>query len=227
MIPLKDENKSETTPYVTIILIFLNCVVFIWEAISPLDESQIAQFYGAIPVNLTSFASVREVYQPISPFASIVTSMFLHGNILHLGGNMLYLWIFGDNIEDALGHVRFAIFYLFSGFVAAYIFAFSGPDSVLPMIGASGAISGVLGAYIVLFPAARVMTLVFFGLIWISRIPAVIVIGLWAVLQFLNGFGSEPGVQHGGVAWFAHVGGFLAGLLTIKIWIPGKRYKSF
>ncbi|HMK55878.1 MAG TPA: rhomboid family intramembrane serine protease [Dissulfurispiraceae bacterium] len=227
MIPLKDENKSETTPFVTIIIIFLNCAVFVWEALSPLEASHIARLYGAIPLNLTSFKVTPNAYQPISPLVSVITSMFLHGNILHLGGNMLYLWIFGDNIEDTLGHVRFAIFYLFSGFVAAYVFAFSGPGSELPMIGASGAVSGVLGAYILLFPSARVITLVFFGLIWISRIPALIVIGLWAVLQLLNGFISETGIQSGGVAWFAHIGGFLAGLLTIRLWLPRKRYTRF
>lgn len=227
MIPLKDEARSQTFPVVTIIFIVFNCLAFIWETLLPLDESQIARLYGAIPINLLSWTPPVEAVQPISPFASIITSMFLHGNILHLGGNMLYLWIFGDNIEDTLGHIRFAFFYLFSGFVAAYVFAISGPDSMLPMVGASGAISGVLGAYIILFPAARIVTLVFFGLIWISRIPAIIVIGLWAILQILNGFFSAAQVQHGGVAWLAHVGGFLSGLVTIRLWLPSKKYKRF
>ncbi|MGO9379002.1 MAG: rhomboid family intramembrane serine protease [Dissulfurispiraceae bacterium] len=227
MIPLKDENRSETFPLVTVIIICVNCLVFIWEALSPLDASQIARLYGAIPVNLMSLTSRTEAFQSVSPVTSIITAMFLHGNILHLAGNMLYLWIFGDNIEDTLGHLRFAFFYLFSGFIAAYAFAFGGPDSMLPMIGASGAISGVLGAYIILFPSARVVTLVFFGLIWISRIPAVIVIGMWAILQVLNSLFSEAQIQYGGVAWLAHVGGFIAGIMTIRLWLPGKKYKRF
>jgi membrane associated rhomboid family serine protease len=227
MIPLKDENRSDTFPFVTIMLIVVNCLVFIWEIFSPLDVSQIARFYGAIPANLMSFAVRPEAFQPISPFTSVITAMFLHGNILHLAGNMLYLWIFGDNVEDTLGHLRFVFFYFFSGIAATYAFAFSGPDSLLPMVGASGAISGILGAYILLFPAARIVTLVFFGLIWISRMPAVIVIGLWIILQVLNGFFSDSQIQYGGVAWLAHVGGFLAGLLTIRIWLPRKRYTKF
>ena len=227
MIPLKDENRSEKFPFVTVFLMVTNCLVFIWEALSPLDVSQIARLYGAIPVNLMSFAVKPETFQPISPFTSVIVAMFLHGNALHLAGNMLYLWIFGDNVEDTLGHLRFAFFYLFSGIIAAYAFALSGPDSMLPMVGASGAISGVLGAYIFLFPSARVVTLVFFGLIWISRIPAVIVIGLWAILQVLNGFFSEAQIQHGGVAWLAHVGGFVVGLLTIRLWLPRKGYNRF
>jgi membrane associated rhomboid family serine protease len=227
MIPLKDENRSETFPVVTVVIIVTNCLVFIWEALSPLDVSRIALMYGAIPANLTGIFSIADNFQPVSPVVSVITAMFLHGNILHLAGNMLYLWIFGDNIEDALGHIRYAFFYLFSGFLAAYVFAFSGPHSTLPMVGASGAISGVLGAYMLLFPRARVVTLIFFGLIWISRIPAIVVIGLWAVLQMLNGLVSEVRVQYGGVAWFAHVGGFLAGILTIRLWLPRKGYKRF
>ena len=151
--------------------------------------------------------------------------MFLHGGFLHIAGNMLYLLIFGDNIEDTLGHVRFFFFYLFSGVVAAYGYAFMDPRSTIPMIGASGAISGVLGAYLLLFPRAKVHTLIFIGIFWqIVAIPAVIVIGFWIVIQVVNALFSSGALQHGGVAWFAHVGGFLAGLLTIKLWRPRRRY---
>ncbi len=227
MIPLKDDNKSETFPFVTVLIIAVNCIVFLWESFSDLDASTIAQLYGAIPYNLMSFSVTRAAHQPIGPFTSVVTAMFLHGNILHLAGNMLYLWIFGDNIEDALGHVRFLFFYLFAGVAATYAFAVSGPDSLIPMVGASGAISGILGAYIVLFPAARVSTLIFFGLIWVMKVRAVIVIGFWAFFQVMNGLLSDSGIQQGGIAWLAHVGGFVAGLATIGFWLPGKRYRRF
>ncbi len=221
MIPFKDDNPTRTFPFVTIGLIALNCVVFLWQLTSPLGEARIASFYGAIPHNLIAL----ERTQPINPLASVFTAMFLHGGFLHLGGNMLYLWIFGDNIEDALGHLRFLIFYLLSGVIAAYSHALSDSQSTIPMIGASGAISGILGAYLLLYPRARVYTLLFFGFFFqVVRIPSVAIIGLWALIQILNGVLSEGSAHHGGVAWFAHVGGFLAGLLTIKLWLPRKRH---
>ena len=227
MIPLKDDNKTETYPFVTILLIVFNCLVFVWEVLSPVEISVIARLYGAIPVNLVSFTIAPEAFQPIGPVTTVFTAMFLHGNVLHLAGNMLYLWIFGDNIEDSLGHLRFAFFYLFSGIAATYAFAIAGPDSLIPMVGASGAISGILGAYLILFPSARVATLVFFGLFWVIRIPALLVIGYWAFLQILNGVLSDSESQQGGVAWLAHVGGFLAGLLSVRLWLPGKKYRRF
>jgi membrane associated rhomboid family serine protease len=222
MIPFKDDNPTRTFPFVTIGLIMINCLIFVWELVSPLGEKQIAYFYGAIPYNLISL----EKTQPIHPVASIFSSMFLHGGFFHLAGNMLYLWIFGNNIEDSLGHIRFVIFYLFSGIVAVYGHAITDPQSMIPMIGASGAVSGVLGAYILLYPRARVYTIIFFGFFWqILRIPAVIVIGFWAVIQLINVIISMGMLNQGGVAWFAHIGGFLAGILTIKLWLPKKRYK--
>lgn len=223
MIPFKDDNPTQTFPLVTIGLIVLNCLVFIWEIVSPISEQQIAYFYGAIPYSLTSFEKI----QPIHPVVSIFTSMFLHGGFFHLAGNMLYLWIFGNNIEDSVGHFRFIIFYLFSGIVAAYAHAITDASSTIPMIGASGAVSGVLGAYLLLFPHARVYTILFFGFFWqIVRIPAIIVIGFWVVIQVINGVISKGMLNQGGVAWFAHIGGFLAGLLTIKLWLPKKRYRK-
>lgn len=223
MIPFKDDNATSTFPFVTIGLIALNCLVFFWQLASPLGETRIAFYYGAIPHNLVSL----EVTQPIHPVTSLFTAMFLHGGFLHLAGNMLYLWIFGDNIEDSLGHFRFILFYLFSGIVAAYGHALTDPQSTIPMIGASGAISGVLGAYLLLFPRAQVYTLLFFGFFFqIVRIPALVVIGFWALLQLLSGLLSKGMLQQGGVAWFAHIGGFLAGLLTIKLWLP-RKYRRF
>ena len=220
MIPFKDDNPSRTFPFVTIGLIVANIIVFLWEMMTPAEGEQIALLYGAIPHNLITFHSAQQV----SPLESVFTSMFLHGGFLHVGGNMLYLWIFGDNIEDELGHFRFLLFYLFSGIAAVYVYAMTDPKSMLPMIGASGAISGVLGAYILLFPRAKVHTLLFFGFFWqVVRIPAVFVIGFWILLQVLSGFLNAGSLHHGGVAWFAHVGGFLAGLVTIKLWLPQKK----
>lgn len=220
MIPFKDDNQTSTFPFVTIGLIVSNCLVFIWELLSPVSGTRIAYFYGAIPQNLITL----EQTQPIHPVVSLFTAMFLHGGFFHIIGNMLYLWIFGDNIEDVLGHFRFLMFYLFAGLVAAYGHAFAEPSSTIPMIGASGAVSGVLGAYLLLFPQSRVYTILFFGFFWqIVRIPAIIVIGFWAIIQVINGILIKGVAHQGGVAWFAHIAGFLAGLITIKLWMPGKR----
>jgi membrane associated rhomboid family serine protease len=154
--------------------------------------------------------------------------MFLHGGFFHLAGNMLYLWIFGNNVEDVLGHIRFLFFYIFSGIIAAYSHAITEAHSLIPMIGASGAVSGVLGAYMLLFPHARVHTLIFLGFfIQVVRIPAVIVIGFWFVIQIINGILSKGMLNQGGVAWFAHIGGFLFGLFTIKLWMPKRRRQKF
>src|SRR6202142_792547 len=149
MIPLKDENRSEKFPFVKGFLIVTNCLVFICEALSPLDVSQIARLYGAIPVNLMSFAVKPEAFQPISPFTSVIAAMFLHGNALHLAGNMLYLWIFGDNVEDVLGTLGYVVFYLACGLVGTAAQILANPDSLVPTLGASGAIAGVMGAYVV------------------------------------------------------------------------------
>ncbi|MBI4684212.1 MAG: rhomboid family intramembrane serine protease [Nitrospirae bacterium] len=217
MFPFKDENPTRTFPLITIMLIAINVIVYIWEIMYPAGESYIVYSYGAIPSNLISFKNT----QPLHPAFTVFSSMFLHGGLLHIGGNMLYLWVFGNNIEDRLGHIRFLLFYLACGVIAAYSHAITDPLSKVPMIGASGAVSGVLGAYIVLFPHARIHTLVFFGFfIRVIRIPALIVIGFWAIIQFINGILSKGLIAQGGVAWFAHVGGFLAGLLTIKFLLP-------
>jgi membrane associated rhomboid family serine protease len=175
--------------------------------------------YGAIPYSILSF----EKTQPIHPALTIFTAMYMHGGVLHLAGNMLYLWIFGNNIEDKLGRIRFILFYTFCGIIAAYSHAITDPNSLTPMIGASGAISGILGAYLLLFPRAGVYTIIFFGFfVQIVKIPALIVIGFWAILQFVNGLVSTGLVNEGGVAWFAHIGGFLIGLVTIKLWLFGR-----
>jgi membrane associated rhomboid family serine protease len=183
---------------------------------STMDPRTMVYAFGAIPHYLMTFQTI----QPIHPVTSIFSSMFMHGSLLHLGTNMLFLWIFGNNIEDQLGHVRFIIFYLLCGIIAAYSHALSGPSSLIPMIGASGAVSGVLGAYLLLFPKARVHTLIFLGFfIQVLRLPAVFVIGFWIVIQFINGLVSKGMASNGGVAWFAHIGGFIAGIILIRLFI--------
>ncbi|MDX9715080.1 MAG: rhomboid family intramembrane serine protease [Dissulfurispiraceae bacterium] len=222
MIPYKDDNPTAIVPFVTIGLIAVNCAVFIWQMISPLGMHQIVMSYGAIPANIIKLSS----NQPISPVATVFAAMFMHGGIFHIAGNMLYLWIFGNNIEDALGHFRYLLFYLFSGIVAAYAHAMTAADSTIPMIGASGAVSGILGAYLLLFPTAKVYSIVFIGFI-IQRValPAVFVLGFWIVIQIING-SVIVNSDSGGVAWFAHIGGFAAGLITIKLWLLGRNFKK-
>ncbi len=214
MFPYKDDNPTKTIPYVTILIIAINMFVFILQIMADEDSKNIVYAYGAIPHNIVSLQSS----QPIHPVFTIFTAMFMHGGVFHIAGNMLYLWIFGNNIEDRLGHLRYSFFYLFSGIVAAFAHALTNIHSNIPMIGASGAVSGILGAYILLFPLARVHTIIFLGFfVQIVKIPALIVIGFWAIIQVVNGLISQ--VTQGGVAWFAHVGGFVAGLFTIKMWL--------
>ncbi len=219
LIPYKDDNPTRNVPYLTIGIIILNIAVFVLQLTSRTGMQNMAYDYGAIPHSLLTLES----RQPVHPALTIFSSMFMHGGFLHIGSNMLYLWIFGNNIEDRIGPVRFIIFYLFCGIGAAFAHAITNPDSTIPMIGASGAVSGILGAYMLLFPRANVHTLLILGIfITKVKIPALFVIGLWVLVQFINSVISA-GIQNaGGVAWFAHLGGFLLGLLTIKIWLPKK-----
>jgi membrane associated rhomboid family serine protease len=196
---------------VTLSLIAVNAAVFFLQAAAPNGLDLAALRFGAVPYAITHFRSLPEA-PAFPPLLTLLTSMFLHGSLLHLLGNMLYLWIFGNNIEDRLGPIRFILFYLVCGIAAALTHILFQPGSRIPMIGASGAIAGVLGAYWALFPRARVKTFVFLIFyIAVIPIPAGIVLGLWFLLQVLNvGLG-------GGVAWFAHIGGFLAGILLIRL----------
>jgi membrane associated rhomboid family serine protease len=220
LIPYKDDNPTHRFPYVTIGIIISNILIFLLEIIYPPGMEKTVYAYGAVPQYILTF----EKFQPIHPALTVFTAMFMHGGVFHLGGNMLYLWIFGNNIEDKLGHLRFIIFYIFCGITAAYSHALIDPHSLTPMIGASGAISGILGAYLLLFPRAGVYTLIFLGFfVQVVKIPALIVIGFWAIVQFINGLVSTGLVKQGGVAWFAHIGGFLTGLLTIKLWLPRRK----
>jgi len=216
-IPLKDENPTQRFPVVTVVLIALNILIFLYQVFSPQGLEYHVLRMGAIPYEITHFTTVT-FFPRISPPLTLLTSLFIHGGILHLFGNMLYLWIFGNNIEDFLGPFRFILFYLISGLGASLIHIAFHPSSQIPMIGASGAIAGVLGAYFLLYPGARVLTLVF---IWIIPVPAFIILGLWFVAQVMNiGIG-------GGVAWFAHIGGFLIGLGLLRLYLRKGRVRRF
>ena len=227
MLPLKDDVPSRSFPLFTVLLIAANVAAFLYQAsleMAPGGSTRgtAAAFvmeFGAVPCRITGFCPNDEFP---APYVTVFTSMFLHGGLLHLAGNMLYLWIFGDNVEDTLGHFRFLGFYLLSGLGAAAAQTLVHPESRVPMIGASGAISGVLGAYLLLFPHARVLTLITFGFfIRFVHIPAVIVLGFWIVVQVVFGLVSVgAGAEEGGVAWFAHVGGFVAGLVLLFLFRP-------
>jgi membrane associated rhomboid family serine protease len=237
MIPLKDDVPSRSLPFVTVTLIGLNVLVFLYQFSLGVDargpgagaaEAFVVEF-GVIPCRLTQSCPVtlgRIADDFPHPWFTIFTSMFLHGGLLHVGGNMLYLWIFGDNVEDTLGHGRFLAFYLVSGVAAAVGQTLVSPTSTIPMIGASGAVSGVLGAYLLLFPHATILTLFTFGFfIRFVHVPALLVLGFWIVLQLLNGYLTVSAQamgrgESGGVAWFAHIGGFLAGMLILFLFRP-------
>ena len=215
MIPLRDNIPSLRAPVVTIGIIVVNVLVYLNQLrLPPRVAARFVYLYGLIPIEISSGDLL--VPHPVPLYATLLTSMFVHGGLFHIAGNMLYLWIFGDNVEDRMGRLRFLIFYLLSGLAAAAAQVLSDPGSKIPMVGASGAISGVLGAYLLLFPHARVVTLIFLGFfIRLVEIPALIVLGFWFVVQVLNGM-LTMGLQVGGVAWFAHIGGFVAGLVMVK-----------
>ena len=215
MIPFRDHNPSGTTPYVTIGLIALNGLVFLYEASQhPQRREQFVLQWAMQPSEV--FRSLKGEPSPgqlMPVLATPLTSMFMHAGLMHLLGNMLYLWIFGDNVEDRMGHVKYLIFYLICGLGAAAAHALVNPSSSVPTVGASGAIAGVLGAYLVAFPHARVSTLLVLGFFWsVVRLPAVVVLGFWFVLQFVSGLGSLTMRRMGGVAWWAHIGGFVLGM---------------
>jgi membrane associated rhomboid family serine protease len=226
MLPLKDDVPSRSFPLVTVVLIACNVIVFLYQVsleVGPDGAARQAAAgvvfeFGAVPCRLTGACPGHDFPAPI---LTVFTSMFLHGGLFHIGGNMLYLWIFGDNVEDTLGHLRFLLFYLLSGVGAAAAQTALNPESTVPMVGASGAISGVLAAYLFLFPHATVLTLITFGFfIRFVHVPAVIVLGFWIVVQFLNGLlsygvATRGGAESGGVAWFAHIGGFLSGVVLL------------
>ncbi|MDP2409345.1 MAG: rhomboid family intramembrane serine protease [Pseudolabrys sp.] len=216
MFPLSDDNPRHRVPVVTLTIIGICISVFIWQvSVTGQTGDAAVLSLGMIPARLFGDFGLPAGVIAIPAWLTIFTSLFLHGGWLHLGGNMLFLWIFGDNVEDAMGRPRFIVFYLACGVAAALAQAAANPSATAPMIGASGAIAGVLGGYILLYPHANVRTLVFLGFfVTVLRIPAAIVLGIWFLLQFLNALG--PGTTEAeGVAVWAHVGGFVAGLALV------------
>jgi len=216
MIPLKDDIPSARFPLVNTALIVINCAVFLFEAGRGAGAQQLIARFGVVPARLLASGAAG--------WGTILTSMFLHGGWEHIIGNMLYLFIFGDNVEDAMGHLTYLLFYLACGTAAAWAQVLSAPGSQLPTVGASGAIAGVLAAYVLLYPRAGVLTLIPLGFFFrIVRVPALVVLGFWIVLQVVFGLVSLPlaHAAQGGVAWFAHIGGFAAGLLLVKplVWL--------
>jgi membrane associated rhomboid family serine protease len=206
VIPLRDVIPSRTTPYITVTIILMNALAWLYEVSMP--ERMLNRFvfmYGVVPA---AFAP-----------ATLITSMFLHGSWSHILGNMWYLWIFGDNVEDRVGHGRFIVFYLLCGVAAAYGQVLMSPDSVAPMVGASGAIAGVMGAYFVLYPHSRVLTLIPWIFLQVVELPAIMLLGVWFLMQFVNAGAVAATAAHngGGVAFAAHVVGFLVGVVGIFV----------
>lgn len=215
MIPLRDLNPTDRFAIITFTLIVLNVLVFVYElTLGEIGGERFFSSYALVPKRLFAADAGLGFSLPVS--ATLFTSMFLHGGVLHIAGNMLYLWIFGNNVEDATGRIRFILFYLLCGLSAAYAHAALNSSSLTPMIGASGAVSGVLGAYLILYPRARVVTLVLFGFYMRTvEVPALIVLGIWFVLQILSALISNT--SGSGVAWYAHIAGFAAGMLLIGL----------
>lgn len=233
MFPLGDDNSEITiTPYVNYIFIGINILVFVlFQGLGGNDAFSYA--YSLVPKEVTTgvdvegvvairnsagkvLGEIRHFDAPLGVYFNFLSSMFMHGDIMHIGGNMLFLWIFGDNIENLIGHIRFAAFYIICGFAAAIAQVIMGPDSLIPMLGASGAISGVLGGYVLLFPTRKVRALIFRI---VTTVPAYVALGIWIGYQIVLGFLSPSG--EGGVAYAAHIGGFIAGVVLIKIFAIG------
>jgi rhomboid family protein len=234
VLPLKDDVRTRSFPGVSVSLIAVNAVIYLYEFFlwfepatpgrPPLGEQLYAQFvaeFGLIPCRFGDVCPLNletALAGAPAPTLTIFTSMFVHGGLLHVGGNMLYLWIFGKNVEDSMGHGRFVAFYLVCGLAAATAQYLQNPASAIPMVGASGAVSGTLGAYLLLHPHARIWTLVVFGFfVRVIPVPALVVLGFWVVLQFANGVFTFGRGDTGGVAFLAHLGGFVAGLLLINV----------
>ena len=233
MIPLRDDNPSRTVPFITVAFLVLCVLVFLWQlSLGPGLGERIIYALGVIPAVLTGRADLPAGLDWVPPWGTVLTSMFMHGGWLHLLGNMLFLWIFADNVEDSMGHGRFILFYVLCGVAAALAQALPEPNSAIPMVGASGAISGVLGAYLLLYPHARVLVLIPLGFVPLFvRWPAGILLTLWFLLQLLGNLLASADAQQamqGGVAFRAHIGGFIAGMLLIplmkhrrvRLWAP-------
>lgn len=222
MIPIGDDPRRHTFPLVTLLLLGANLAVFAYEL--SLGSRQLERFFAAAGTTPLEILSGRDLppAAPVSVYATLITAMFIHGGLLHIGSNMLFLWVFGDNVEDRMGHIRFFAFYLFTGVVAGLTHVWINSDSATPTVGASGAVAGVLGAYIVLFPQAQVRTLLILGwFITITRIPALVLIGFWFVSQLFSGLMALDAQEATGVAFWAHIGGFVAGFLLARGLVRG------
>lgn len=207
MIPLKDDNPTHITPIMTYLLILVNVLVFLFQLMLGSNSEAFVYQFALIPADVTSLLSLGAIF-------NIFTSMFMHAGLAHIGGNMLYLWIFGDNVEDRLGSFKYLIFYVIGGVVASVTHIITNPNSQIPTVGASGAIAAVLGAYLVLYPSQKVLTLIPLGF-WLrmTMLPASVVLGLWFVLQLFQGVASLGMPDVGGVAFWAHIGGFVSGVV--------------
>ena len=238
MFPISDDNSDRViTPYVNYIFIAINILVFLF--LQQLGSNEAFDYaFALVPREITNgidisglqtvtgaggqvLGQIPHYTTPLPVYFNFLSSMFMHGDIMHIFGNMLFLWIFGDNIENLIGHVRYAVFYIVCGFAAAFGQILTGPDSIIPMLGASGAISGVLGGYILLFPTRRVRALLFNVY---TTVPAYVALGLWIGYQILQGYFTTAGT--GGVAYAAHIGGFIAGLALIKVFAIGKNVQA-
>jgi membrane associated rhomboid family serine protease len=213
VIPLRDVIPSRTTPYITVTIIVINALVFFHELSIGDAANEFVVQYGLVPADFS--------------WVNVLTSMFVHGGFLHVAGNMLYLWIFGDNVEDRMGHGRFIVFYLLCGAAAAFAQTVMAPNSDVPMVGASGAIAGVMGAYFVLYPRSRIVTLVpIFFFIQLIEVPAILFLGVWFLMQFVSGVGTiAEAANSGGVAFWAHVAGFVVGVAGVMVFRKPERQR--
>lgn len=228
MFPIRDDAPKATKPFVTYFLIAINTLVFLFEvALNPASRELLVFQFGIVPANITAMVSGISDVSATGAFLPILTSMFLHGSWLHLIFNMWGLFIFGDNIEDYLGHFRYLLFYILTGILAGLVHVLFNLQSTIPSVGASGAIAGVMGAYFLLFPHARVLTLVPFFVFFFTWLPAWLVLGWWFVVQFLSGAATAIAFSEqttgGGIAFWAHIGGFAAGAALIKLFPPQRR----
>jgi membrane associated rhomboid family serine protease len=226
MIPLRDDQPTFSTPFVNYFLIALNVMVFVWElSLSPRALNSFMMTFGVVPRHELAVVTGHS-YDPVATaVVPLLASLFLHASWLHVGGNMLFLWIFGDNVEDHLGHFTYLVFYLLSGLAAGVTHILLNQGSRIPSVGASGAIAGVMGAYFILYPKARV--LVWFPPIFFFHVPAWLMLGYWFVMNFLSGTATavaETSQSQGGIAFWAHVGGFVAGVVMVNIF-PERRHR--
>jgi membrane associated rhomboid family serine protease len=219
LIPLRDSARSRTFPVVNLTIIILNLVIYFKEVtVEPYRLNQIFYTYGLIPADVLNTIFTGAPLTPV--LINFITATFIHGGWVHVIGNMLFLWVFGDNVEDRLGHFKYLLFYLLAGIAGGVVHVITNPASTIPVVGASGAVAGVLGAYIIAFPRSRILALVPIIIIFtLMEIPAVIFIALWFFIQLFNGVASLGGAANP-VAWWAHVGGFLMGMLLIKMMAP-------